>query len=139
MEVSTLLLLLSSMEAGGRKRKGFLLTASCCSAGERRLVSLSAIVFLLHPASTNVNRIAKKNFLKKKIIWMQFNSIDLASLSLLPEVWRGNLMAVVLAGVEECRERGRPALLGIERLTVGRDLSASFRSNFGMENGTGDI
>ena len=131
--MSTLLLLLSSMEAGGRKRKGFLLTASCCSAGERRLVSLSAIVFLLHPASTNVNRIATKNFL------MQFNSIDLASLSLLPEVWSGNLMAVVLAGVEECRERGRAALLVIERLTVGRDLSASFRSNFGMENGTGDI
>ena len=70
---------------------------------------------------------------------MQVYSIDLAELSLLPEVWSGNLMAVVLAGVEECRERGRDCLLGIERLTHGRDLSASFRSNFGMENGTGDI
>ena len=67
MEVSTLLLLLSSIEAGGRKRKGFLLTASCCSAGERRLLSLSAIVFLLQPASSNVNKIARKNFLKNKI------------------------------------------------------------------------
>ena len=66
---------------------------------------------------------------------------------LIPELCNDNLRAEVLVGVEVWREVGLGCLLARERLRLGLawgakgrpGLSLSLRSNFGMENGRGDI